>query len=139
MTSDQRKHYPGEPVPPDLAMIGRIETEAERNGEVEDARYYHCYYRQIVVCSGPTRVSSRVPEKHRSHFAGRSAKAFDPEFDLAYQVIWCVELHRNNSLGWRENRGWSLPPGLNADNLDLSDRLSNLAPEQGRDETPTHD
>ena len=33
MTSD--RHYPGEPVFPDLAMIGRIETEVERNGKTE--------------------------------------------------------------------------------------------------------
>jgi hypothetical protein len=33
MTSD--RHYPGEPVFPDLATIGRIETEVERNGKVE--------------------------------------------------------------------------------------------------------
>ena len=32
-TSD--RHYPGEPVFPDLAMIGRIETEVERNGKIE--------------------------------------------------------------------------------------------------------
>ena len=39
MTSD--RHYPGEPVFPDLAMIGRIETEVERNGRVEyETRYY---------------------------------------------------------------------------------------------------
>jgi hypothetical protein len=33
MTSD--RHYPGEPVFPDFATIGRIETEVERNGKVE--------------------------------------------------------------------------------------------------------
>jgi hypothetical protein len=33
MTAD--RHYPGEPVFPDLAMIGRIETEVERNGKLE--------------------------------------------------------------------------------------------------------
>ncbi len=33
MTSD--RHYPGEPVFPDLAMLGRIETEVERNGKTE--------------------------------------------------------------------------------------------------------
>jgi hypothetical protein len=39
MTSD--RHYPGEPVFPDLAMIGRIETEIERNGKIEyEMRYY---------------------------------------------------------------------------------------------------
>jgi hypothetical protein len=39
MTSD--RHYPGEPVFPDLAMIGRIETEVERNGKIEyETRYY---------------------------------------------------------------------------------------------------
>ena len=38
MTSD--RHYPGEPAFPDLAMIGRIETEVERNGKIEhDTRY----------------------------------------------------------------------------------------------------
>jgi predicted transposase YbfD/YdcC len=41
MTSD--RHYPGEPVFPDLAMIGRIETEVERNGRIEcETRYYLC-------------------------------------------------------------------------------------------------
>jgi predicted transposase YbfD/YdcC len=41
MTSDRR--YPGEPVFPDLAMIGRIETEVDRNGKVErETRYYLC-------------------------------------------------------------------------------------------------
>ena len=41
MTSD--RHYPGEPVFPDLAMIGRIETEVERNGKIEqETRYYLC-------------------------------------------------------------------------------------------------
>jgi predicted transposase YbfD/YdcC len=41
MTSDRR--YPGEPVFPDLAMIGRIETKVERNGKTEyETRYYLC-------------------------------------------------------------------------------------------------
>jgi predicted transposase YbfD/YdcC len=41
MTSDRR--YPGEPVFPDLAMIGRIETAVERNGKSEfEIRYYLC-------------------------------------------------------------------------------------------------
>jgi predicted transposase YbfD/YdcC len=39
MTSE--RHYPGEAVFPDLAMIGRIETEIERNGKIErETRYY---------------------------------------------------------------------------------------------------
>ena len=39
MTSD--RHYPGEPVFPDLAMIGRIETAVERNGKTEhETRYW---------------------------------------------------------------------------------------------------
>jgi predicted transposase YbfD/YdcC len=39
MTSD--RHYPGEARFPDLAMIGQVETEVERNGEVErQTRYY---------------------------------------------------------------------------------------------------
>ena len=38
MTSD--RHYPGEPVFPDLAMIGRIETEIERNGAIEHETRY---------------------------------------------------------------------------------------------------
>jgi hypothetical protein len=33
MTSD--RHYSGGPVFPDLAMIGRIETEVERNDKIE--------------------------------------------------------------------------------------------------------
>ena len=41
VASDRR--YPGEPVFPDLAMIGRIETEIERNGKTEhETRYYLC-------------------------------------------------------------------------------------------------
>jgi predicted transposase YbfD/YdcC len=47
MTSDRR--YPGEPVFPDLAMIGRIETEVERNGKIEyERRYYLC---SIALCA----------------------------------------------------------------------------------------
>ena len=41
ITSDRR--YPGEPVFPDLAMIGCIESEVERNGTVQrQTRYYLC-------------------------------------------------------------------------------------------------
>jgi hypothetical protein len=41
MMSD--RHYPGEPVFPDLAVIGRIETEVARNGKIEyETRYYLC-------------------------------------------------------------------------------------------------
>ena len=41
MNSDRR--YPGEPKFPDLAMIGRVETEVERDGKVEhEKRYYLC-------------------------------------------------------------------------------------------------
>ena len=47
MTSD--RHYPGEPVFPDLAMIGRIETEVERDGKIEhETRYYLC---SIALCA----------------------------------------------------------------------------------------
>jgi predicted transposase YbfD/YdcC len=47
MTSD--RHYPGEPVFPDLAMIGRIETEVERNGKTEcETRYYLC---SLALCA----------------------------------------------------------------------------------------
>jgi predicted transposase YbfD/YdcC len=47
MTSD--RHYPGEPVFPDLAMIGRIETEVERNDKIErETRYYLC---SIALCA----------------------------------------------------------------------------------------
>ncbi len=47
MTSD--RHYPGEPVFPDLAMIGRIETEVERNGRIErETRYYLC---SLALCA----------------------------------------------------------------------------------------
>jgi len=47
MTSDRR--YPGEPVFPDLAMIGRIETEVERNGKTEyETRYYLC---SLAMCA----------------------------------------------------------------------------------------
>ena len=47
MTSDRQ--YPGEPVFPDLAMIGRIETEVERNGKIEhETRYYLC---SLALCA----------------------------------------------------------------------------------------
>jgi predicted transposase YbfD/YdcC len=47
MTSD--RHYPGEPVFLDLAMIGRIETEVERNDKIErETRYYLC---SIALCA----------------------------------------------------------------------------------------
>jgi hypothetical protein len=47
MTSD--RHYPGEPVFPDLAMIGRIETEVERNGKIEhETRYYLCSIASVL-------------------------------------------------------------------------------------------
>ena len=47
MTADRR--YPGEPVFPDLAMIGRIETEVERNGKIEyETRYYLC---SLALCA----------------------------------------------------------------------------------------
>jgi transposase/predicted transposase YbfD/YdcC len=39
LTSDRR--YPGEPRFPDLAMIGRVESEVERDGKIErETRYY---------------------------------------------------------------------------------------------------
>ena len=41
MQSDRR--YPGEPMFPDLAMLGRVETEVERNGKTErETRCYLC-------------------------------------------------------------------------------------------------
>jgi predicted transposase YbfD/YdcC len=41
MTSDRR--YPGEPKFPGLAMIGKVETEVERDGTVaKETRYYIC-------------------------------------------------------------------------------------------------
>ena len=41
LTSDRR--YPGEPRFPDLAMIGRVESEVERDGKIErETRYYVC-------------------------------------------------------------------------------------------------
>ena len=40
-TSD--RHYPGEPVFPDLAMIGRIQTEVERNGKIKSTRH-------VIIC-----------------------------------------------------------------------------------------
>ena len=47
MTSD--RHYPGEPVFPDLAMIGRIETAVERDGKIEhETRYYLC---SLALCA----------------------------------------------------------------------------------------
>ena len=47
ITSDW--HYLGEPVFPDLAMIGRIETEVERNGKIEyETRYCLC---SLALCA----------------------------------------------------------------------------------------
>ena len=47
MTSDRR--YPGEPVFPDLAMIGRIETAVERNRKTEyETRYHLC---SLAMCA----------------------------------------------------------------------------------------
>ena len=47
MTSD--RHYPGEPVFPDLAMVGRIETEVERYDKIEyETRYYLC---SLALCA----------------------------------------------------------------------------------------
>ena len=41
LTSDRR--YPGEPRFPDLKMIGRVESEVERDGKIErETRYYVC-------------------------------------------------------------------------------------------------
>lgn len=41
MTSDRR--YPGEPLFPGLAMVGRVQTEVEREGEIQhETRYYLC-------------------------------------------------------------------------------------------------
>ena len=51
MTSDRR--YPGEPKFPDLAMIGRVETEVERGGKVEfETRYYLCSIRMTAELFG---------------------------------------------------------------------------------------
>jgi predicted transposase YbfD/YdcC len=47
MASEQ--HYPGEPVFPDLAMIGRIDTTVERNRKIEhETRYYLC---SLALCA----------------------------------------------------------------------------------------
>jgi hypothetical protein len=63
MTSD--RHYPGEPVFPDLAMIGRIETEAERNGKIErETRYY---LSSIALCA------LTFVRAVRAHWARRTA------------------------------------------------------------------
>ena len=41
MTSD--RHYPGEPKFPGLAMIGRVQSEVERDGVITaETRYYLC-------------------------------------------------------------------------------------------------
>jgi hypothetical protein len=46
---DSDRHYPGEPVFPDLAMIGRIETEVERDGRIEcETRFYLC---SVALCA----------------------------------------------------------------------------------------
>ena len=60
MTSD--RHYPGEPVFPDLAMIGRIETEVERNGKIGyETRYYLC-----SLALGALIADHRDPTKNRA-------------------------------------------------------------------------
>jgi hypothetical protein len=72
MTSD--RHYPGEPVFPDLAMIGRIETEVERNDKIErETRYYLC---SIALCA---LTFSRVA---RAHLGGGEPSALGTGCDL---------------------------------------------------------
>ncbi len=44
------RHYPGEPVFLDLAMIGRLETEVERGDKIErETRYYVCSVALLAV------------------------------------------------------------------------------------------
>jgi hypothetical protein len=64
MTSDRR--YPGEPRFPDLAMIGRIETEVEQGGKIVcRTRYYVCSTRLGAemfdrVVRGRWRIENRL-------------------------------------------------------------------------------
>jgi hypothetical protein len=51
MTSDQC--HPGEPVFASLAMIGRIETEGERNGKIEqETRHYRSIALRALTFAG---------------------------------------------------------------------------------------
>ena len=53
MTSDRR--YPGEPKFPGLAMVGRIQTEVERGGEIQyETRYYVCSIQLTAEMFGRT-------------------------------------------------------------------------------------
>jgi predicted transposase YbfD/YdcC len=72
MTSD--RHYPGKPVFPDLAMIGRIETEVERNDKIEcETLYYLC---SIALCA---LTFARVV---RAHWGGGEPSALGTGCDL---------------------------------------------------------
>ena len=51
MISDRR--YPGQPKFPGLAMLGRVETEVERGGKIEnETRYYLCAIRMTAEIFG---------------------------------------------------------------------------------------
>jgi predicted transposase YbfD/YdcC len=55
MTSDQC--HPGEPVFASLAMIGRIETEGERNGKIEqETRHYRSIALRALTFAGVVRA-----------------------------------------------------------------------------------
>ena len=59
------RRYRGEPVFPDLAMIGRIEPEVERNGKIEyERRHYLCSLALCAVTFARAARSHRAVENH---------------------------------------------------------------------------
>ena len=100
MTSD--RHYPGEPVFPDLAMIGRIETTVERNGKIEqETRYYLC---SLALCalSFAGAVRGHWGVENRLHWVldvvfrddlARSGPAMDPRTWLSSAIPRSICCH----------------------------------------------
>jgi hypothetical protein len=83
MTSD--RHYPGEPVFPDLAMIGRIETTVERNGKIEqETRYYLC---SLALEVGRATVQHVAGYERQRRHAARVASVLDVTASLTDQAI----------------------------------------------------
>lgn len=66
MTSE--RHYPGEAVFPDLAIIYRIETEIERNGRIErETRHHICVRSPLAPWPSPAPCGP-IREENRLHW-----------------------------------------------------------------------